>query len=74
MTGDEMRAVRKITGLSADKFGRKLINLDGEHVSETVHRWESEEREPSGPVQALYERIAREHNLALIEGKWQRTE
>ena len=50
MTSDEIKSIRKQTGLNAEKFGA-LIGVG----KKTVESWEQGVRNPSGPAKKILE-------------------
>lgn len=46
------------------------LGLSGANATDTLTQMEQGRKVITGPISKLIDRIAREHNLALIEGKW----
>lgn len=56
MTPDEIKAIRKLTGLNSDKFGA-LVGVG----KKTVESWEHGARNPSGPAVKIMKQIEASH-------------
>lgn len=70
MTPDQLYNLRN--ALDADEgWMASALGLSGDKAAQAIHEMEKSKRPISGPVAKLAHHIAREHNLALIEGKWQ---
>jgi len=51
MTPDEIQSLRKHLALSQREFG-EMLGIQGENVRNTVDKWETGVRPPTGPILA----------------------